>query len=75
MGVTNKSVPQRIPVKITKKKYKKKPGGELICKNFGVNGKSEVSKRVWREGVGDQQRPKYSKSCPAELCSSTHKGA
>ena len=28
---------QRIPVKI--KKYKKKPGGELICKNFGVNGK------------------------------------
>ena len=26
-----KSVPQRIPVKITKKNYKKIPGGELIC--------------------------------------------
>ena len=38
MGVTKKkSVPQRIPVKITKK-ITKKPGGELICKNFGVNG-------------------------------------
>ena len=34
MGVTKKSVPQRIPVKITKKKT----GEELICKNFGVNG-------------------------------------
>ena len=30
-----KSVPQRIPVKITKKK----PGGELICKKIGVNGR------------------------------------
>ena len=40
MGVTKiKSVPQRIPVKITKKITKKKPGGELICKTFGVNGK------------------------------------
>ena len=37
MGVTKKSVPQRIPVEITKKNTKKK-GGELICKNFGVNG-------------------------------------
>ena len=36
MGVTKKkSVPQRIPVKIAKKK---KTGGELICKNFGVTG-------------------------------------
>ena len=33
-----KSAPQRIPVKITKKKYKKKTGGEFICKKFGVNG-------------------------------------
>ena len=41
MGVTKKkSVPQRIPVKITKK-YKKNPGGELTCKNFGVNGVQE----------------------------------
>ena len=32
-----KSVPQRIPVKFYKKKYKEKPGGELSCKNFGVN--------------------------------------
>ena len=42
MGVTKKkSAPQRIPVKITKNNYKKNkktPGGELICKNFGVNG-------------------------------------
>ena len=39
MGVTTKNRwPQRIPVKITKK-YKEKPGGELICKTFGVNGK------------------------------------
>ena len=30
---------------------------------------SEVWKRGWREGVGDQQRPKYSKNCPPELCS------
>ena len=39
MGVTEKiRWPQRVPVKITKK-YKK-TGGELICKNSGVNGKS-----------------------------------
>ena len=37
-GLQKKSVPQRIPVKITKQNYKKKPGGELICRNFGVNG-------------------------------------
>ena len=36
---------------------------------------SEVPKRGWREGVGDQQRPKYSKECPPELCSPTPKGA
>ena len=36
-----KSVPQRIPVKITKN-YPKKPGGELICKKFGVNGSAFV---------------------------------
>ena len=42
-----KSVPQRIPVKITKKNYKKKPGGELVCKNFVVNGMYE------RELVGE----------------------
>ena len=38
MGVTKKkSVPQRIPVKIAKKKQlqQKRPGGEFICKNFG----------------------------------------
>ena len=29
----------------------------------------------WREGVGDQQRLKYSKNSPPELCSPTHKGA
>ena len=33
-----KSVPQRIPVKLQRKNYKKITGGELICKNFGVNG-------------------------------------
>ena len=32
--------PQRIPVKNTKKK----PGGELICTNFGVNGNPEPLK-------------------------------
>ena len=37
--------------------------------------KSEVSKGFWREGVGDQQRPKCSKTCPPELCFPTHKGA
>ena len=30
--------------------------------------KSEVSKRGWREGVGGQQGPKYSKNCSPELC-------
>ena len=37
--------------------------------------KSEVSKRGWREGVGDHQRPKYSKNSPPKPCSPTHKGA
>ena len=36
---------------------------------------SEVSKKGWREGVGDQQRPKYSRTSRLELCSPTHKGA
>ena len=36
--------------------------------------KSEVSKRGWREGVGDQQRPKYSKKMPP-WCSPAYKGA
>ena len=36
---------------------------------------SEVSERGWLEGVGDQQRPNYNKTCPPELCSPTHKGA
>ena len=36
---------------------------------------SEVSKRGWREGVGDQQRPKYSEKYPPSLCSPTPKGA
>ena len=35
---------------------------------------SEVSKRGWREGVGDQERPKYSKKSPPKVCSPTHKG-
>ena len=35
----------------------------------------KVSKRGWREGVGDQQHPKYSKKCPPELCSPAHNGA
>ena len=30
------------------------------------------TKRGWREEVGDQQCPKYSKNCPPELCSPTH---
>ena len=38
MGVTKKSVPQRTPVKITKKKKNTKKREELICKKFGVNG-------------------------------------
>ena len=36
----NKSVPQRIPIKITKE-IQKKPGGEIICNNFWVNGTLE----------------------------------
>ena len=45
--------PQRIPVKNYKKIYKKKPGGELICKNFGVNGKHKFSQRqsITQKGV------------------------
>ena len=44
--------PQRIPVKI-KKIYKKKPGGELICKNFGVNGICPPTpRRVFSRGWG-----------------------
>ena len=35
----------------------------------------EISKSGWREGVGDQQRPKFSKNCPPELCCPTQKGA
>ena len=31
-----------------------------------------VSTRGWREGVGEQQPPKYSKNRPPELCSPTH---
>ena len=34
--------PQRIPVKFPKTNTEKKPGGELICKKFGVNGKNRV---------------------------------
>ena len=33
----NKERKDRVPVKITKN-TQKKPGGELICKKFGVNG-------------------------------------
>ena len=37
--------------------------------------KPEVSKRGWREGVGDQQRTKkIQQKLPPELCSRTHKG-
>ena len=43
MGVTKKSVLQRIPVEITKTNFPKKKGGELICENFGVNGTSFAS--------------------------------
>ena len=53
MGLTKKkSVPQRIPVKITKKnkkKKKKKPGGESICKNFGVNGSGPGTEKKTNE--------------------------
>ena len=35
---------------------------------------SGVSKRGWREGVGNQHRPKYSQNGTPELCSPTHKG-
>ena len=53
MGVTKKNRwPQRIPVKITKKKLqKKKTGGELICKTFGVNGIAVVMYNPQRFGV------------------------
>ena len=47
-----KSVPQRIPVKITKKITQTKPGGELICKNFGANGTCFI----WR-GLNIRERP------------------
>ena len=30
---------------------------------------SEVSKRGWREGVGDERGPKHSENCSSELCS------
>ena len=35
---------------------------------------SEVSKRGWREGVGDWQGPKCSKNCSPELCPPSPKG-
>ena len=38
MGVTKKICAATNSRKNYKKKYKKKPGGELIYKNFGVNG-------------------------------------
>ena len=38
MGVTKKIGAATNSRKNYKKKYKKKPGGELICKKFGVNG-------------------------------------
>ena len=41
--------------------------------NMGVFD-SEVSKRGWREGVGDQQRPKYSKNCSPKCFSYSEGG-
>ena len=35
---------------------------------------SEVSKRGWREGVGDERAPKYSENCSPDLCSPSPKG-
>ena len=35
---------------------------------------SEVSKRGWREGVGDERAPKHSKNRSPELCSPSPKG-
>ena len=78
MGVTKKkSVPQRIPVKITKK-YKNKTGGELICKKFGVNGNwvmfswQMVSKKapiVGRKApTVSQEVPTASKKAPKHTC-------
>ena len=52
MGVTKKSVPQQIPVKIAKKNTKKKTGEELICKNFGVNGRVARSLAFYRSEKG-----------------------
>ena len=31
----------------SRKNYKKKPGGELICKNFGVNGNRVLVKAIF----------------------------
>ena len=52
-------------------------GGQTGVSTFKGRGPpiSEVSKRGWREGVGDQMRPKYSKKCPPKGCSPTPKGA
>ena len=36
---------------------------------------SFLRKGVGGRGFGDQQHPRYSKTCPPELCSPNHKGA
>ena len=36
---------------------------------------SEVSKRGWREGVGDRQTPKKSPKSSPEMCAPSPKGA
>ena len=36
---------------------------------------SEVSKRGWREGVGDKQTPKKSQKSSPEICFPSPKGA
>ena len=41
MGVTKKIGAATNSRKNYKKITKKKPGGELICKNFGVNGSAK----------------------------------
>ena len=45
-----------------------RPTVSSLCQ-AGIRG----FEKGWREGVGDQPRPKYSKKCPPELCS--RKGA
>ena len=49
----------------------------LTFLDIGLLGflKSEVSKRGWREGVGDKQTPKKSPKSSPEMCPHSPKGA